>query len=276
MPHSDIWTEQQLLETRKEFEQPRTLQEMLTWMRDENNSYDLIREASSLYPLDYSKLDHPINLTNFNFCKIAEIPNKQLSISKDQILKDFKNVSASHTELRENRKGTQEYRFQSSMGFDKQTHVTNVNESSYPELYEISKVFDLDYFTSSIQYQPPGSVVGRHVDFLDSMWYTFNKQGLDILDLPYNTITKSPEGYYGIRLMIALTNWEIGQVFGFENQHWSEWKTGDVVVFDWAHSRHYTANSSYVPRVYLKVSGVTKNKNHWIFENINQGKISVI
>jgi hypothetical protein len=277
MPHSDIWTKEQLLETRLDFEKPRTVREMFAWMRDENNQYDLIREASSLYPLNYSKIDaHPINLEKYSFSKIAEIDSQQLLEYRQKIIDNLKAIASQNTDIRENKKDTQEYRFQSSMGFDKQTHVINVDHDNYPELYEISKLFDLDYFTSSIQYQPPGSVVGRHVDFLDSMWWNFNKQGLDILDLPYNTITKSPDGYYGIRLMIALTNWEIGQVFGFEDHHWINWKTGDVVMFDWAHARHYTANSSYVPRIYLKISGITKNQEHWLFDNINQGKISIL
>ena len=275
MLHSDIWTNQQLLDTRLDFEKPRSVREMFTWMRDENNQYDLIREASSLYPLDYSKIiDHPINLKKFSFCKIAEFESQLLLESKQKIINDLKSVESKNTAIRENKKDTQEYRFQSSMGFDKQTHVINVNQNNYQKLHEISKLFDLDYFTSSIQYQPPGSVVGRHVDFLDSMWWNFNQQGLDILDLPYNTITKSPDGYYGFRIMVALTDWEIGQVFGFEDHHWINWKIGDVVIFDWAHARHYTANSSYVPRIYLKISGITKNREHWLFDNLNNNKIT--
>ena len=94
------------------------------------------------------------------------------------------------------------------------------------------------------------------------------------MDLPFDTLTKSPKGYYAFRCMIALTEYHPGQVFGFQNDYWTNWTVGDVITFDWAHASHYTANASLAPRAYIKISGVTKNKNHWIFDNLNTNNIT--
>lgn len=273
---SDIWNAEQLVQARKDFEKPRSVREFFSWLTHSNTNYDLVREASAVFPLDYKNIpEHPVNLEKFTVANIAKIASVDLESAAKRILQAAAHITAETTEVSKLKKVSQEYSFQKSNGFTKQTHIIDV-VPDYPELARVGELFDFDYYSAAIQYQPPGSVVGRHVDFLDSMWDRFSQSGIDVLDLPYNTITKSPEGYYAIRVMIALNDWQVGQVFGFENQYWTDWKIGDVVTFDWAHVKHYTANSSYVPRIYLKISGITKNKNHWVFNNLNNNVISNI
>jgi hypothetical protein len=273
---SDIWNADQLAQARKDFEKPRSVREFFSWLTHPDTNYDLVREASAVFPLNYKNIpDHPVNLEKFTVANIAKIVSVDLEPASKKILQASAHITSETTEVSKLKKVSQEYNFQKSSGFTKQTHIIDV-VPDYPELARVGELFGFDYYSTAIQYQPPGSIVGRHVDFLDSMWDKFNQSCQDVLDLPYDTLTKSPEGYYAIRVMIALTDWQVGQIFGFENQYWSEWKIGDVVTFDWAHVKHYTANSSYVPRIYLKISGITKNKNHWIFKNLNHNVISTI
>ena len=273
---SDIWNAEQLAQARKDFEKPRSVREFFSWLTRPDTNYDLVREASAVFPLNYKNIpDHPMNLEKFTVANIAKMVSVDLEPASKKILQAWAHITSETTEVSKLREVSQEYSFQKSSGFVNQTHIIDV-VPDYPELARVGDLFDFDYYSTAIQYQPPGSIVGRHVDFLDSMWDKFNQSGIDVLDLPYDTLTKSPEGYYAIRVMIALTDWQVGQIFGFENQYWSEWKIGDVVTFDWAHVKHYTANSSYVPRIYLKISGITKNKNHWIFKNLNHHVISTI
>ena len=67
-------------------------------------------------------------------------------------------------------------------GFDRETHSLRVSKENYPSIYQLGKLFDLDNHSVAIQYQPPGSILPRHVDFLSSMWTQFNDKDLDILN----------------------------------------------------------------------------------------------
>lgn len=270
---SDFWSDEQLNKIKIDYLRPKTVKELQKWTQE--NIYDLAQECSSLWPIDYSKIDdHPLNLKSFSFQKIAEIKSIDLEKISKTILQEFKNVNAKNSKVADWRQNSSEEKFLIENGFDRETHSQKVTEETYPLLYSIGKMVNLENYSMAIQYQPPGSIIARHVDFLGSMWTQFENKNLKVLDLPYNHITKSPAGYYAFRCMIALNDYCVGQTFGFENQYWTDWKIGDVITFDWAHARHYTANSSLSPRIYLKISGITQDKKHWIFNNLNNNIIS--
>lgn len=273
---SDIWTDDELKLAKQKYFEPRTVNEMIKWLNDVGKDYDLIQEASSARPLNYREIDHPLDLESFTFKKIANLKTVDLTNISTKILKELSNITVYNSTIADWRKNSVEQQFLIEKGFDRETHSVKVTEENYPEIYNIGKYFDFDFFSVALQYQPPGGVQPRHVDFLQSMLTQFKDNNLDVLDLPFDPYTKNPIGYYAHRCMIALTDWQPGQIFGFENTCWMEWKRGDVIVFDWAHARHYTANASFSPRLYLKVSGITKNKNHWIFNNLNTNTISDI
>jgi len=275
---SDFWKKNDIDTVRKKYLTIKTVKELSNWLyKEENYNYDLIQESSSMWPIDYSQItSHPLNLKSFSFQKIANLKSLDFTDTFKKIINDFKNINIYNLTVADWRKHSNEQKFLIEKGFDRETHSVHVTVDNYPLVHSISKLFEFDYFSIALQYQPPGSVLPRHVDFLGSMWAQFKEQDLDIMNLPFDPVTKSPAGYYAHRCMIALTDWYPGQIFGFENQYWTDWKCGDVITFDWAHARHYTANASLAPRLYIKISGITKNKNHWIFENLNNNTISNI
>lgn len=269
---SDLWSNTQLEQARVDYLKPRTVGETHTWLK-EIDSYDLIIEASSTWPVDYSAIDHPLNVKNFTFEKIAKIKSIDIPAESNKILKDFEDITAATSQVAPYRQHSKDHEFLSKSGFDRETHSVPVTEQNYPVLYKLSKKFRFIKFSSAIQYQPPGGIFPRHTDFLQSMWNQFSNANTDFVNMPFDPVTKAPNGYFGIRVMMALTDWVPGQVFGFQDDYWANWKSGDVVTFDWAHARHFTANASYAPRAYLKVSGIV-DKHHWIFDNINHKKIT--
>lgn len=268
---SDLWSNAQLEQARIDYLKPRTVDELVAWLQ-EIDHYDLITEASSLWPVDYSAIDHPLDVKNFSFEKIAEVISVDLKSESDRILEDLKNVTASNIQVLPYRQNNKERQFLLKSGFDRETHSVRVTKENYPALYQLSEKFRFNQFSSAIQYQPPGGILPRHTDFLQGMWDQFSTAETNFTDMLFDPITKSPDGYYGVRVMVALTDWVPGHIFGFEDNYWTNWKLGDVVTFDWAHARHFTANASYIPRAYLKVSGIV-DRNHWIFDNINHQKI---
>jgi hypothetical protein len=269
---SDLWSKSQLEQAKIDYLKPRSVGELVKWLQ-EIDHYDLITEASSLWPVDYSSLDHPLNVSNFSFEKIAKVSSIDLHRESAKVLEDLQNVTATNIQVLPYRENNKERQFLLKSGFDRETHSLGVTEENYPVLHELSKKFKFIKFSSAIQYQPPGGILPRHTDFLTGMWDQFSTGENNFVNMLFDPITKSPKGYFGIRVMIALTDWVPGQVFGFQDDYWTNWKLGDVITFDWAHARHFTANASYAPRAYLKVSGIV-DKHHWIFDNINHKKIT--
>lgn len=267
---SDYWSKNQMQELFKEFQIPRTTKDMLSWIKEIKN-YDLLQELSSKWPLKYSELDHPINIDNFTYQKVGSVKDiKLINSLSEKIFLDFKNITALNTQIHEFRDdSSDETSFFNENGFDRETHSAIIDSENYSDAFKIINKFDLDYATAAIQYQPSGSITPRHCDFLDSLWGMVEKEDPSVMKVPYNIIHKTPENYYVVRLMIALNDWVPGQVFGFEDKYWSQYKKGEVVIFDWAHAKHYACNASFSPRAFLKITGYTKNKNHWLFEIIN-------
>lgn len=273
---SDLWTSSELEKVRKLYRKPRTTEEFITWLNSGEICYDTIQEASRIYNLDYSRLpEYPIDLPSFTFQKIGETSTIDMSALATRPMTDLSNIT-SHTTTGRKSRPVGHLSFRAQAGFESLTHTVQVTNQNYPELYKIGELFDFDLYNMTLQYQPTGSVVPRHVDFLGCVWEELIEKQSDILKLPYNTTHKTPEGYYIFRVLIALTDWVPGHVFGFENEYWKEWRIGDIIAFDWAHARHYTANASFVPRLFLKISGITQNKNHWIFNNINENRVTLL
>jgi hypothetical protein len=52
-----------------------------------------------------------------------------------------------------------------------------------------------------------------------------------------------------------LADWRPGQVIMFGSYHWTKWKKGDAVYFDWYNVPHGTCNFGHHPRPLLSVTG---------------------
>ena len=57
------------------------------------------------------------------------------------------------------------------------------------------------------------------------------------------------------RVLIALTDWDIGHVWQFGNTYYSGYDAGECVVYDWCNMPHATANMGYTPRITLQATG---------------------
>lgn len=59
-----------------------------------------------------------------------------------------------------------------------------------------------------------------------------------------------------LRVVVMLTDWVPGHIFGYGNGVYTHWKAGDFHTFDHASTPHWTANATYPPRVSLLLTGV--------------------
>lgn len=230
----------------------------------------LFLQISSSYPVNFSKIDYsPINVDGFTFSKIAEVKKFNLEHLSSYIRKKCSSITLENKFYPNDEYNTNDEKTVNLYGFNKLPHIIKIDENNLGIIYKWAKNFQLENYDVQIRYAMPGSVHPAHTDSLDNIWGT----DTSIEDKKFYHLTKSPQGYYAVRLLIALNDWIPGQVVGFENNIWT-YKTGDVIAFEWSNARHYTANLSWAPRMVLRVTGITKDPNHWIFQNINNKKIT--
>ena len=56
------------------------------------------------------------------------------------------------------------------------------------------------------------------------------------------------------RFLVAIDDWQPGQIMMFGHQSWTNWKRGDIITFDWVNVPHATANCSFFDRPILKIT----------------------
>lgn len=122
------------------------------------------------------------------------------------------------------------------VGGDLKQIITHLNWRIPSSLKVISDQFGLLDVMNRIHVQRPGELWHRHIDKLQK-WSP---------DDPSKVI----------RIMLQLTDWQPGQFWEFGNYHWTHWRAGDVVTFDWANVPHSTANAGHHPRVTFQITGV--------------------
>jgi hypothetical protein len=97
-----------------------------------------------------------------------------------------------------------------------------------------------------IHVQHPGQVWNLHLDKLEK-WCPENPGSV-------------------VRYMIALTEWQPGQFWGYGNYNYSGWRMGEVTSFDWQNIPHCTANAGHHPRVTLQLTGI-RTQETTLFES---------
>lgn len=122
-----------------------------------------------------------------------------------------------------------------------------------------------------INNQPPGALMGRHVDTITCY---LNDKDENVLNMPFDNKLRQPLSSKPIyRCFVALADWKPGQIVNFEPHFWTEWEKGDVVFFDWQNTPHGTANIGSHNRPFLKITGTLKNDS-WVIKakESNQSK----
>lgn len=275
--NSMFWNKQELDDLRKDYlDNVKSIEQWYKFLQE--NNYTMALYATSSYPIDYSKIDYPISKNKFVYQNVAKVSSLNFDQLDKKIHNDTIGINSANSKVCPTRvkNFSHELEFLEKLGFKAGGHVIRPPQDEYPELYDLVQKFDFDHYLMQVRIQYPGSVQAAHTDALDCFWGDLLNDDVDVTKLPFDPVTKSPEGYYAIRLIVALDDYEPGQVFGFEDRYWTNWKAGDVISFDWAHLMHYTANASFNPRRILKITGITSDKNHWIFNNLNNNIISNI
>lgn len=109
-------------------------------------------------------------------------------------------------------------------------------------------------YKAAINLQEPGSVKNLHVDSLSGWYKDVEKYRAEKFD----KVIRQPEGIKDLhRVFVALTDWQPGWMWQFGVDHWTNWKKGDVINFDWRNVPHCTANAGYLPRPILKITGIS-------------------
>jgi hypothetical protein len=130
-------------------------------------------------------------------------------------------------------------------GYGKDYVVTHINWKISPTLQKISDLFGLKDCMNRVHVQMPGEVWNLHLDKLEK-W--------------------NPEQPYTIkRIMVQLTDWQMGHFWSYGNYNYTGWKAGDVTTFDWMNVPHSTANAGHTPRVTFQMTGVaTEQTNEFL------------
>lgn len=134
-------------------------------------------------------------------------------------------------------------------GADPKQTITHLNWNIPEGLQKISQAFAMTDTMNRIHVQRPGELWHRHIDKLQK-WSP---------DDPTQVL----------RLFIQLTDWQPGQFWEFGNYHWSHWRAGDVITFDWANMPHSTANAGHDPRVTFQITGVKTPKTERFLSLLN-------
>jgi hypothetical protein len=129
--------------------------------------------------------------------------------------------------------------------------VKNCSESSV--FYQLGKTIGLEYATARYHVQFPGETTVFHTDIF-SPTHEF---------LPANLQSVSDKEIgqdKGLRrVLVALEDWEWGQVMMFGAQTWAQWKAGDLIYWNYG-VPHCAANMGYHPRISVSITGLATDK----------------
>jgi hypothetical protein len=125
--------------------------------------------------------------------------------------------------------------------------------SPYPTLTRMSEYFGIEDAKIRMHYQQPGQMFNLHIDKLQER------------------CPDDPERV--IRMTIMLADWQPGQFYSYGNYTYSQWRAGDVHIFDWANVPHATANASRYMRPVLQVTGLKTEKTRRLLDAAGESVI---
>jgi len=229
------------IDYKKLYEQVNTVNDWLELLKSpEFNWTECMLSLSEYTPGDYSfeKIGQITGDWNLN------LEDLQLNVSESLDNNDYADQS--------------EVQFKKQHNFDHGYKEYQANDLANA----IANALGFTDYKAAINLQEPGSIKNLHADSLNGWFKDVEK----FKNMPLDKKLKQPEGTQGLhRIFIALTDWKPGWMWQFGVDHWTDWKKGDVVHFDWRNVPHCTANAGYLPRPILKITGISdfveKNKN---------------
>lgn len=124
-------------------------------------------------------------------------------------------------------------------GVDKMGHTQVVTEEfldKFPEIKAMVDYWELENPTYRAHVQMPGQTFAPHID---KLWHR---------------CPTKPEKI--VRIIINLADWEMGQYVTYGNVVHSQWRAGDVHIFDHHNVPHSTINISTKPRPNITLTGL--------------------
>ncbi len=230
--------------TKNKWDQIDTVQDLLDFMEDPK--CDVMGMSNALVDIDKSSFWTAANV-EFDI-NLSEILNSTPAIRHDEI---------SATTM-----------VPSELEYHKKNSYTNGYDRIKPnaDLSKIVKALGFgDNSSVWVNNQPPGVLMGRHVDFISCFTYENLDNASLVNTMKYDKDKSQPVELKTIwRCFVALDDWHPGQLVNFEPGFWTHWKKGDVVFFDWKNTPHSTANCGSKHRPFLKITGVIDDDKYVI------------
>jgi hypothetical protein len=133
---------------------------------------------------------------------------------------------------------------------------------SHSVFYQLAKSLGLDSAYVRYHVQFPGEVTVFHTDIFSPSHEFLPNFGTNKDDL----LVGKDNGIR--RVIIAMEDWDWGQVFHFGSTGWTQWRSGDIIYWDFG-VPHCTANMGYVPRISASITGLATNK---FYQKINHAR----
>ena len=70
-----------------------------------------------------------------------------------------------------------------------------------------------------------------------------------------------------------LSGWEPGQFYEYCNLIYSDWRGGEVHIFDWMNVPHATANASNYPRPAVQITGLKSLRTRELIADASKDRI---
>ena len=123
------------------------------------------------------------------------------------------------------------------------------NLDQYPTLLDMSNYFGLEDYKRRVHCQRPGQMFNLHIDKL------------------WDRCPDDPGRV--VRITIMLEDWQPGQFYLYGTGLYSQWRAGEIHIFDWPNVPHATANASRFPRSVLQITGLATDRTRDIIKNSN-------
>lgn len=207
-----------------------------------DSSYDYVKENFSNYHHDpfreetegewFHKLGRYVG--NFEYA-VPQIVAKSLETEWDDVtrsgLRNFPGGGSPMTQQEDNDRVRH--------GVDKMGHTQIVMEdflNQFPEIRNMVDYWELENVSYRAHVQMPGQTFAPHID---KLWHRCPTDPGRI-----------------VRIIINLADWEIGQYVTYGNVVHSQWRAGDVHIFDHHNVPHATINIGTKPRPNITLTGL--------------------
>jgi hypothetical protein len=131
--------------------------------------------------------------------------------------------------------------------------------SSSSVFYNLAEAIGLEYAVSRYHVQFPGEVTVLHTDI-------FSPAHEFLPDFVKNTPDEQIGKDNNIRrVLIAMEDWNWGQILMFGADPWLQWKSGDIAYWKYG-VPHCAANMGYSPRIMASITGLATDKFFKLFD----------